>query len=817
MATVPNPPTSQIQQGNTDALSRLLNSKLETKGIAAKLSVKQECLYIILKSTQRLPEKPLIDFIQKLILSLEIKVWKLIKVYSIREEEEIPDWLVSLSLEEIYRERLEKEAKDRNPVAIAKILDKKLEDFRITAKVKFNGEQLQILLSGEKVPEKSAMVSLLKSEILKLDIHEITIAKIYGKCFNEDFPEWEYVFKFNDEEEYIVNNYESNSVIVQSLNDSQITQDDHIDIEANVLASKLLSLLEDICFSPIQSRVDAEEDKTLQEAIEFFVDDLEYDLKQSVEEGTSSISRFVSCHHIQISDSTISEVFSSVDKVSFANIRLSINQLQKSTSELLALNLPENINLLSSLFSSTAHGLTDGLLGNDGYHAKEIAIGATVGHLIMPGLGGIVGSAIGGWIGGNRQQQEIESYFEYYQQCRETFLSNWQDFVGCLYDGIRQVVEKNYAIQLIPYSDLAQAIELYNQGNEIHEREDYAEEDLTTSLQFYQDAIELNPAFALAWNNQGYVLALMNKHDDAQQSFDRALKFDDQLAIVYVNKGDSFESVGEYESAIESYDVYLKAEPEDYEVLCKKSECLITTENYEEALNIAESLTLLDSNNPSGWYGKALCLVQLDKVELGLDNLKRAIELNAHSVQRQVLESKYFEHIKENKRFVELMDSSIGINYSNLKSLLSQNKWKEADHELAKIMKEIAIKISEEDCIYCSIIERFPERDLLTIDQAWLKHSDGKFGLSVQQKIFEKSEGDRNTFGESTGWRKKDAEGTYRWIDNLSFTYDFETAPKGHLPSSLWAGEDGWLENRRDRLIAIFSRLNGISENENSR
>jgi tetratricopeptide (TPR) repeat protein len=812
MATVPDALLLQIQQGNTDALARLLNSKLKTKGIVANLSVKQECLYIILKSTQRLPEKPLIDFIQKLILSLEIQVWKLIKVYSIQEEEEIPDWFVSLSLEEIYRERLEKEAKDRSPEAITQILDKKLEDFCITAKVKFNEEQLQILLSGKEVPEKSAIVPSLKSEILRLDVQDINIVKIYGKCLDEDFPEWEHTLKL--EEEDIANDNESNSVIFQSLNNPQTTQNEHIDIEASVLANKLLNCLEDICFSPIQIRVDAEEDKTLQEAIEFFADDLEYDLKQRIEEVPTSISKFVSRYHIQISDSVIFEVVSSIDKVSFTSIRLSIKQLQKSTNELLALDLPENINLLSSLFSSTAQGLTDGLLGNDGYHAREIAIGATVGHLIMPGLGGIVGSAIGGWIGGNRQQQEIESYFENYQQCRETFLSNWQDFVGGLYDGIRQAIENNYTIQLIPYSDLAQAIKFYNQGNEIHEQEDYTEEDLTTSLQYYQDAIELNPAFALAWNNQGYVLSLLNKHDDAQQAFDRALEYDDQLAIVHVNKGDSFESIGKYENAIESYDLYLQAEPEDYEVLCKKSECLAIIENYEEAITVAEVMISLDSNDPSGWYAKALCLIKLGKVELGLDNLEKAIELNAHSVQKRVLESKCFEHIKENEKFVELMDSSIGISYSNLKILLSQNKWKEADQELAKILKEMATKVSDEDGAYCSVIENFPERDLLTIDQAWLKYSDGKFGFSVQQKIFEESGRDRNTFGANTGWRIQDAEGSYRWIDNLSFNYDFDAAPKGHLPSSLWAGEDGWFENRRDRLVVIFSRLAEISQRD---
>jgi hypothetical protein len=38
--------------------------------------------------------------------------------------------------------------------------------------------------------------------------------------------------------------------------------------------------------------------------------------------------------------------------------------------------------------------------------------------------------------------------------------------------------------------------------------------------------------------------------------------------------------------------------------------------------------------------------------------------------------------------------------------------------------------------------------------------------------------------------------------------YDFDKNKIGHLPSALWAGEDSWLGNRRDRLEALFDRIN---------
>lgn len=364
------------------------------------------------------------------------------------------------------------------------------------------------------------------------------------------------------------------------------------------------------------------------------------------------------------------------------------------------------------------------------------------------------------------------------------------------------------------YSSIAKAIDLYDQGNVIYGQEEYTEEDISKALELYKEAIKLHPAFALAWNNMGYMLTLCKKYDEAESAFDRSLKLDGSLAAAYVNKGDLYESTSKYESAIENYDLYLKLEPKDYDIISRKNNCLILAKDYEKAISVSDFLISLDSEHPLGWYNKAQSLVLLDQVERGLEALKVAISLNTVGVQDLIIQSDSFNAIQENDDFIKLMESSIGIEYSNMQALLSQRRWQEADQELAKIMKDIVKKISDDDSICCSAIHDFPERDLLTIDKAWLEYSNGKFGFSTQKEIFEKSNGDRNTFGGSVGWRKEVSEGSYRWVDNLSFNYDFDLAPIGHLPSGVWAGDDGWFENRRDRLIAIFNRLDEIKKSD---
>ena len=115
--------------------------------------------------------------------------------------------------------------------------------------------------------------------------------------------------------------------------------------------------------------------------------------------------------------------------------------------------------------------------------------------------------------------------------------------------------------------------------------------------------------------------------------------------------------------------------------------------------------------------------MRIDQIERGLEALQVAISLNTSDIQDLILKSDSFDAIKENDGFIKLMESSIGIEYSNMKTFLSQRMWQEADQELAKIMKNIAKKISDEDSIGCAAIRSFPERDLLTIDKAWRNYS----------------------------------------------------------------------------------------------
>ncbi|MBW4543469.1 MAG: GUN4 domain-containing protein [Symplocastrum torsivum CPER-KK1] len=137
------------------------------------------------------------------------------------------------------------------------------------------------------------------------------------------------------------------------------------------------------------------------------------------------------------------------------------------------------------------------------------------------------------------------------------------------------------------------------------------------------------------------------------------------------------------------------------------------------------------------------------------------------------------------------LSSERGVDYTRLRDLLAAGKWKEADEETFAVMLKAAGRETE---VWLNIesIESFPCIDLCTIDSLWVKYSDGRFGFSVQKRIWESVGGtpdaDYETgcrFGEYVGWCVKcspTAFGSWTFYDydDLIFSLD---APNGHLPS----------------------------------
>ncbi len=114
-----------------------------------------------------------------------------------------------------------------------------------------------------------------------------------------------------------------------------------------------------------------------------------------------------------------------------------------------------------------------------------------------------------------------------------------------------------------------------------------------------------------------------------------------------------------------------------------------------------------------------------------------------------------------------------GDKYKKLQDLLAHGKWKDADLETQQLMfGEIG-----ECCFSPAKMLKLSCEHIRIIDNLWIHYSNGRFGFSVQQKIWEKVSANISDFARTLGWVKNNDR--VICYNDVNFSL---LAPVGHLP-----------------------------------
>ncbi|MGB7250165.1 MAG: GUN4 domain-containing protein [Phormidesmis sp.] len=122
---------------------------------------------------------------------------------------------------------------------------------------------------------------------------------------------------------------------------------------------------------------------------------------------------------------------------------------------------------------------------------------------------------------------------------------------------------------------------------------------------------------------------------------------------------------------------------------------------------------------------------------------------------------------------------------SDLEHHLNTRQWKRAEHETYRLMitsvgKEAGQEFDLEE------LRNFPRESLKAIDNLWIKHSEGKFGFSVQKDIYLKCGGILDGKHHEKAWKKFCYEVGWTFSDGSYIYSNFDIAsPRGHLPLAI--------------------------------
>ena len=151
---------------------------------------------------------------------------------------------------------------------------------------------------------------------------------------------------------------------------------------------------------------------------------------------------------------------------------------------------------------------------------------------------------------------------------------------------------------------------------------------LELSLQYYDAALSLSPNVAHLWNERGQVLALMDRLDEAEASFQHSLTLDDRFENTYAFMAELYSRQNESEKLSRILDQGLEKLPNSLALLTHKASeqsqagdlagayetILKTFENHPTDLNAVRNLILLSRslNRPqeaSQWADRAVSLI----------------------------------------------------------------------------------------------------------------------------------------------------------------------------------------------------------------
>jgi hypothetical protein len=128
--------------------------------------------------------------------------------------------------------------------------------------------------------------------------------------------------------------------------------------------------------------------------------------------------------------------------------------------------------------------------------------------------------------------------------------------------------------------------------------------------------------------------------------------------------------------------------------------------------------------------------------------------------------------------------------YQRLQNLLKTGKLREADQETLEVLLEV-VDTSDWESLTPQAVRLFPCRVLRIIDRLWTTYSGGRFGFSIQLRLYQEEGGSLATalaqdltllekLGDWVGWRQQN-----QWKTTDQATHNL-TDPMGCYPLLWW-------------------------------
>ena len=165
------------------------------------------------------------------------------------------------------------------------------------------------------------------------------------------------------------------------------------------------------------------------------------------------------------------------------------------------------------------------------------------------------------------------------------------------------------------------------EGNLLDDQKNYQ-----GAISKYNEAIKLNPNFAMAYNNLGYSYTMrLKNYESALEYLNKAIQLDSNLAMAYNNRGITYRKLKNYTQEISDFNQAIKLNPNYDLAYNNRGNVYDDLKNYTQAISDFNQAIKLNPNYAMAYNNLGyVYTMRLKNYESALEYLNKAIQLDSN-------------------------------------------------------------------------------------------------------------------------------------------------------------------------------------------
>lgn len=181
----------------------------------------------------------------------------------------------------------------------------------------------------------------------------------------------------------------------------------------------------------------------------------------------------------------------------------------------------------------------------------------------------------------------------------------------------------------------------------------------------FDDALNINPAFYIAWHNRGLALSNLEENETALDNFEKALSLGQNDSAVWHNCGHILKKLNRYEAALNHYDSALSLDPNYVGALLERGLVLGELKRHQDAILSYERLLEFQPDHCEALSNRGAELNNLEQYELALESANRAIEIEPRASHAWYVKGYALDGLGFCSEAIDSCDKAIAIKQDN--------------------------------------------------------------------------------------------------------------------------------------------------------